>query len=223
MTRPGGLDPDDADWAVILADEADLDDLAQMIADAFIDLAPSRWLITDPAARHAIFPGYFRLHLEHALTSGHVYTTPGRAAAALWLPSGVGAAGMPDGYDARLAAETGKWAERFRPFDETLSRHHPAGIAHWHLAILAVRPDRQGRGIGAALLRSGHEFLDRAGAAAYLEASSPRARDLYLRHGYALLPDAPFHLPGGAPMWPMWREPGTREVHRDAPSTGGRM
>jgi hypothetical protein len=42
---------------------------------------------------------------------------------------------------------------------------------------------------------------------AYLEASSPRARDLYLRHGYTLRPDAPFRLPGGPPLWGMWREP----------------
>jgi hypothetical protein len=50
--------------------------------------------------------------------------------------------------------------------------------------------------------------LDDSGRPAYLEASSPRARDLYLRHGYLPRPGTPFHLPdGGPPMWPMWREP----------------
>jgi len=77
---------------------------------------------------------------------------------------------------------------------------------------LAVRPDRQGRGTGAALLAAGHAVLDQVpGTPAYLEASSPRALDLYLARGYALLPGAPFHLPGdGPPLWPMWRQPCTR-------------
>src|ERR1039458_4929711 len=70
--------------AVVRADEADLDVLSQVIADAFHDLAPSRWLITDPEGRRQLFPGYFRLYLEHALASGTVHTTAGRTATALW-------------------------------------------------------------------------------------------------------------------------------------------
>jgi len=204
---PGGTDQ-----AVIRAGAADLDVLSQVIADAFQDLAPSRWLIGDPAARRQVFPGYFRLYAEHALARGVVHTTPGRTAVALWIPAGDEAAGPPDGYDARLAAVTGPWASRFRIFDAVLDRHHPAGTGHWHLAILAVRPDRQGQGTGGALLAAGHAVLDQVpGTPAYLEASSPRALDLYLARGYALLPGAPFHLPGdGPPLWPMWRQPCTR-------------
>ena len=40
---------------------------------------------------------------------------------------------------------------------------------------------------------------------AYLEASSPRSRDLYAQHGY--LAGEPFRVPDGTPFWPMWREP----------------
>ena len=62
--------------------------------------------------------------------------------------------------------------------------------------------------VGAiGLLSARHRDLDREGRPAYLEAASPLARDLYLRHGYALRPGAPFRLPGGGPpMWPMLRE-----------------
>ena len=114
------------------------------------------------------------------------------------------------------------WTSRFRAFDAALDRHHPAGTAHWHLAILAVRPDRQGRGTGTALLRAGHAVLDQVpGTPAYLEASSARARDLYLAHGYALLPGAPFHLPGdGPPLWPMWRPPRARAEAAAGPAPG---
>jgi len=40
--------------------------------------------------------------------------------------------------------------------------------------------------------------MNRDGVPTYLDASSPRARDLYQRHGYTLLPGGPFRLPGGA-------------------------
>jgi GNAT superfamily N-acetyltransferase len=142
--------------AVVRADEADLDVLSQVIADAFHDLAPSQWLITDPDTRRQLFPGYFRLHLEQALTSGTVHTTPGRTAVALWIPSGRNAL---DGYDTRRAAVTNPWTNRFVAFDAALNRHHPAGVPHHHLAILADHPDQQGRGIGTALLHVGHAAL----------------------------------------------------------------
>jgi len=191
--------------ALVRADQSDADQLSHVIADAFFDLAPSLWLIADPAVRREIFPGYFRIYVEHALTAGIVHTTPGRTAAALWLPAD---APPPADYEARLTAATAPWTSRFTAFDEALDRHHPAGTPHRHLAILAVRPDRQGRGTGTALLRAGHAALDADAIPAYLEASSSRSRDLYLAHGYTLRPGAPYHLPdGGPPMWPMWRPP----------------
>lgn len=68
---------------VICAAPADLDVLSDVIAVAFHDRAPSRWLIADPAARRAIFPGYFRLQVAYAMAAGLVHTTPGRDAVAL--------------------------------------------------------------------------------------------------------------------------------------------
>jgi GNAT superfamily N-acetyltransferase len=191
---------------VVPAGAADLDTISQVIADAFHGLAPSRWLITDPATRRKIFPGYFRLYVEHALARGAVYTTADRAAAALWIPIGVDPTGPPAGYDQRLAAATTPWTARFRAFDAALDAHHPAGTPHHHLAILAVRPDRQGQGTGTALLRSYHQMLDgQVGAPAYLEASDLRTRQTYLRHGYADH-GPPIRLPDGPQMYPMWRD-----------------
>ena len=197
--------------AVVRAGEADLDVLSQVIAGAFHDLAPSRWLIADPEGRRQLFPGYFRLYLEHALASGTVHTTAGRTAAALWIPSGQDA---PDGYDMRLAAVTSPWTSRFVAFDAALDRHHQAGVPHCHLAILAVHPDQQGRGIGTALLHAGHATLDDEGVAAYLEASGPRSRRLYLAHGYTDHGPS-IQLPGGPLMHPMWRSPYIRTAWRD--------
>jgi len=192
---------------VIRAQAADAGPLSALIAEAFHDLPPSRWLISDEAARREIFPGYFRLYIEHALASGLVYTTPDRDAAALWIPIGPEPPDPPDGYPERLLAATTPWTQRFVAFDAALDRRHPAGTPHHHLALLGVRPGRQGQGTGTALLESYHRMLDtEARAPAYLEASNRRNRSLYLRHGYADH-GPPIRLPGGPLMYPMWREP----------------
>jgi GNAT superfamily N-acetyltransferase len=205
--------------AVVTAGREDLDVLSRVVAESFFDLPPSRWLIADPAVRREIFPGYFRLILEQVMAVGEVQTTEDRTAAALWIPSDgspsdggtsdgdAEAGGLPD-YPARLAELTGPFADRFRAFDETLDKSHPAGTPHRHLAILAVRPDCQGQGTGTAMLRSYHGGLDAAGGpAAYLEAVSPRTRAVYLRHGYADH-GPPIQFPDDGPqMYPMWREP----------------
>jgi GNAT superfamily N-acetyltransferase len=190
----------------ITAGAADADALSQVIATAFHDLPPSRWLIADPGERARIFPGFFRILVDWALADGTVTTTPDRDAAALWIPAGHHPPSPPADYPDRIAAVAGPRASRFEAFDTTLEEHHPVGSPHEWLAIIGVHPARQGRGLGSALLRARHRDLDRDGRPAYLEAASPRARDLYLRHGYALRPGAPFHLPDGPPMWPMMRE-----------------
>ena len=151
-----------------------------------------------------------------------MHTTPGRTAAALWIPAGKQGPRPPGDYGPRLAEATGRWLSRFEAFDATLDRHHPAGLAHHHLAILAVHPDRQGQGTGTALLRAHHAALDRDGLPAYLEAASPRTRRSYQQHRYHLRPGAPIRLPDGGPaMWPMWREPRATRRERGSVSGGG--
>ena len=191
---------------VITAGAADLETLSEVIAEAFCDLPPSRWLIPDPTARSQVFPAYFRIHLDHALASGLICTTPDRDAAALWIPAGQHPPGPPPGYAERLRAATIPWTGKFQALDAALARRHPYRTPHHHLAILAVQPGRQGQGTGTALLDSYHQILDQASLPGYLEASTDRNRQLYLRHGYADL-GPPIRLPGGPPMHPMWRQP----------------
>ncbi len=194
---------------IVRAGEADIGVLSQVIADAFFSLTVCRWLIPDGPARRVAFPGYFGLYVEHAIAVGLVETTPDRAAAALWIP-GDGPAAPPDEYAGRLAAITGPHLGNFLAFDQALDRHHPAGTFHEHLAILAVRPDRQGQGTGTALLDARHAVLEDQGIRAYLEASDERTRRLYLAHGYTDRGD-PIEFADGVRMYPMWREPRTAD------------
>jgi GNAT superfamily N-acetyltransferase len=208
VMTPSADPPKSADHRVERAEEGDIHVLSMVIADAFFDLDPSQWLVPDPDARRGIFPPYFRIYVEHAMADGLVFTTPARDAVALWLPVGPDGPGdLPDGYAERLAGIAGRHVDRFQVLDEEFGMHHPAGVPHQHLAIIAVRPDRQRLGIGAAMLRARHAVLDRDGIPAYLEASDIDKREIYRKHGYVLRPDAPIRLPGGPELWPMWREP----------------
>jgi len=184
----------------------DVPALTEVVAAAFWDLAPSRWLIADPAQRRAVFPPYSQVLVELALTDGIVLTTPDRSAAALWLDARAGQGGTFAEYDSRLAAAAGPHAERFATFDRLLEERYPIETGYFHLAILAVHPARQRQGLGRVLLDGAHQRLDAAGLPSHLEASDLGTRSIYLRHGYADHGD-PVTLPGGPSMYPMWREP----------------
>lgn len=196
---------------IVRADPADAGRLSAVVAAAFADLAPSVWLVPDPAARREVFPDYFRLYVDLAFENGTVYTNAGRSAAALWIANpGRPEPAAPEAaaeHDARLAAITGPFVDRFREFDAILDRNHPTGMAHDHLAILAVHPDVQRGGIGAALLAEHHRVLDADRTPAYLEAGDAQTREIYLRRGYQDL-GSPIRLAQDGPlMYPMWRTP----------------
>ena len=82
----------------------------------------------------------------------------------------------------------------------------PGHPPHYYLAFLGVDPVWQGRGLGAALLAPVLEHCDAERTPAFLEASTPRNRALYERHGFAVMEE--FKLGRTAPLqWRMWREP----------------
>jgi GNAT superfamily N-acetyltransferase len=84
---------------------------------------------------------------------------------------------------------------------------HPVQQAHDYLALLAVHPARQSRGLGGWLLHEHHRVLDRDAAAGYLHAPSTRSRDFYRRAGWRMH-GGPFEIfPGGPLMYPMMRDP----------------
>ena len=188
---------------VSTTDPVDIQPLADVIAEAFFDLAPSRWLVPVAADRSRIFPGFFAIYVEQAMAVGVVYTNPNRNAVALWVPA-------PAEHDAvhyaRLAQLAGPLFYRFTVFDHALDASRPPRPHHW-LPIIAVAPAAQDRGIGTALMRHRHALMDERHEAGYLEAASLPLRDFYLRLGYDDY-DEPIVLPeSGPPMFPMWRDP----------------
>jgi GNAT superfamily N-acetyltransferase len=194
---------------IVRAEAGQAELVAGIVAESFTDIEPAKWLVPDDAAeRTRVLKADFLIMVEHALVHGHVDLLSDFSAAAVWFPhAAVDEMPPPSDYDARLAAACGPHSDRFRKLDELFDASHPHGVEHQHLAFLAVLPAVQGQGLGTVLMNENHRLLDAAGVAGYLEASGPRSRELYLRNGYRDREGAPFHLPDGPPMWPMWREP----------------
>ncbi len=189
---------------IVSASRPDAEWVADLIGDSFQHLSVSAWLLPDPADRAKVLPRNFQIYVEYALTYGVVHVFADRSAAAVWLPRGFGDLPPPDDYDRRLEEVCGAAIERFRHLDEMFDANHPHE-PHHHLAFLGVSPAHQRSGLGSQLLEHHHATLDRENIAGFLEASSTGARDLYQRMGYRLMGE-PYTV-GGAPFWPMWREP----------------
>lgn len=205
--------PDEGRRAVVPAGRAYAEIAAALIAESFSTLAVAAWLVPDPVEREAVLRADFRILVDHAVVHGMVSRTTDGAGVAVWFPRE--GAELPEDTDYRRRREwaCGPHLERFLLLDRLFARQHPTEPRHHHLALLAVAPDRQGKGTGSLLLDHHHRRLDRSGTCAYLEASSPRSRALYARHGYVDL-GPPIDLPDGPRLWPMWRAPRSFAVGR---------
>ena len=66
---------------------------------------------------------------------------------------------------------------------KTMHKDH-ADAPHWYVAILAVDPEHQGKGLGAKLIRAVSAMADKDGLPCYLECSGPRNKAVYEHLGY---------------------------------------
>lgn len=195
MTAPAVRDATPEDFPAVVT----------VLSDAFLygDLAP--WLVALLDDRTRIYPDYFAMLAEHALDHGQVQVTDDRCGVAVWYHhDGTDLPPIRD-YDERLAKITAPYTARFVAMDDAMQRQHPHE-PHHYLAFLAVSPDRHGNGYGGQLLRHHHAELDAAGISAYLEATGPRNRSLYARHGYRQRDPYPIAR-SGPQLYPMWRTP----------------
>jgi ribosomal protein S18 acetylase RimI-like enzyme len=197
--------------AIILARAASRDDRGGAVltlARAFARDPFTDWLVRRDARRAAALRAAFDLAFaEVALPAGCVEVTDDLSGVALWMPPGTLRVGPSDlvllpalvrviGARRLLGRLAGLRA---------LERQHPRE-PHYYLLALGVDPERQGQGIGAALLRSRLDRCDEERAGAYLEATTDDNRRLYERWGFRLrrelrvAADAP-------PLSLMWREP----------------
>lgn len=194
--------------AIRTAAADDRESVARLLDSAFQDDPVSGWIFPGEDERRTIHPRLMAAFVDIVLAEGRVDVTEDGAACALWLPVPAESA---DGYDdqdgfAQLREALDPDNERIELIGRLTADVHPSGRAHEYLWMIGVAPERQGEGLGTALIGAVLERCDRETVPAYLEASSARSRVLYERLGFELV-ERPLDLPDGPQMWPMWREP----------------
>jgi ribosomal protein S18 acetylase RimI-like enzyme len=183
--------------------------MARVLAQAFHDDPVFSWVLHDDPNRARMLVRGFELFLRRVwLEQEETYTTPGVAGAAVWERPGMWqlSAGRQLRLLPAMATTFRKRLPRLLRALITLEGAHPREPPHYYLPFIGVAPEWQGRGLGAALLAPVLERCDRERLPAFLEASTPRNRALYERHGFIVTEE--FRLGRTAPpQWRMWREP----------------
>jgi GNAT superfamily N-acetyltransferase len=193
------------------ATRADLPAVADVLARAFHDDPEFLWALPDPADRPRRLRRIFGTVLRYeALRHGGVEVARADdrvVGAALWLPPDhwrepalrqlLAAPGYLRGFGRRIGYGS--------TLVDACAEVHPRE-PHWYLYVLGVDPALQGKGVGAALLRSRLERCDRDRLPAYLESSKLSNVPLYEHFGFAKT--GVVDLPPGAPeLTTMWRPP----------------
>jgi GNAT superfamily N-acetyltransferase len=134
------------------------------------------------------------------------------------------AAWMPPGAYPRSARREARFYARAMPSMLRIGRRFPVAvrllteidkrhpkIEHWYLALLAVDPELQRQGVGAALLAPVLERCDDEGLPAYLETQKQTNVSWYGRAGFDVVETVRLPNVAHAPtMWTLQREPKPR-------------
>jgi len=184
----------------------DLEAVSRLLAAGFQDDPVLAWTIPDTRRRRELLPPTFALFVEALARHGETYLSDDGAGAALWVPPEAESMDehAAEKWGQRLSEVMGPDTARMVELMAALDEHHPHGSLYY-LNLVAVDPQRQGQGVGSMLLEHVLERCDREETPAYLEATSEGGKRLYERHGFEAL--EPFTLPGGPPLYPMWRQP----------------
>ncbi|AXG80195.1 GNAT family N-acetyltransferase [Streptomyces paludis] len=197
------------DTRIRQAGQADRETLVRLLEAAFYDDPVCNWVFPDDEHRRKVNGLFLGVFADVALAEGRVDLLEDGSALALWLQIPAGEPEEEDEIPARQREISDPDNERAELVGRLLGAVHPVDRAHEYLLMIAVSPERQGRGLGRALIEPVLARCDRDGIPAYLEASSERSSRLYERLGFAFA-EKTVDLPDGPHMWPMWREPKAR-------------
>jgi ribosomal protein S18 acetylase RimI-like enzyme len=189
MSQPSPSSPAPA---VRLARAEDVDALALTLSHSFHDDPLSNWILPSGRAHQAASRRYFRLlltQLSHDLEL--TYTTADLDGVAVWLAPGkqqlsprrqaelvprftlaIGPLRIPRGL--RLIAHMDALHARCAP------------EPHYTLSVLGVVPERQGRGLGAALLAPMLSRIDDERLGVYLETAKAENVAFYEKYGFVV-------------------------------------
>lgn len=188
--------------AVRPATAADRTAMADTLIAAFMDDPVLSWAMPDARLRRRYGRRFFDFMAWRLVGDGESWVADG--AAAIWA--------APDHWRetplelARLGFLT--WPGVFGRTLRTgwglsgIEAKHPRE-PHLYLADVGVHPEKQGQGLGTAIIEPGVARADALALPAYLESSNPRNVPLYERFGFAVTETVT--LPKGPVVTLMWR------------------
>jgi GNAT superfamily N-acetyltransferase len=198
---------------VRVATASDIPAVVEMLVRAFDDDPVSNFMFAGDRRRRLGLHSFFTSQLRRQyMPHGHVYTTDDRSGATLWGPPDRVRHGLQELVQLLPTAPflfSPHTIRALRLMFEVESLHPKE--PHWYLFTIGTAPERQGQGVGSALLRSMLVQIDELGDAAFLESSKERNVPLYARFGFEVIDELPSKS-GSPTIWRMWREPRVPEM-----------
>jgi ribosomal protein S18 acetylase RimI-like enzyme len=176
------------------------------LVSAFAEDPVAVHLFPDPAQRPAGMAHIFRMALRYGKTYGRIDVIQSCGAVAVWVrpkyttPSWTRM--VRAGFLASPFAVGWGATRRMLDFEHFISgcRMQTMAGPHWFLFCIGVRPDQQGQGLGAALIRHGLQPVQATGIPCYLETANVRNLSFYQKNGFRLV--GAKHQPSDGPgVW----------------------
>ena len=185
----------------------EIDQVAEITADAFEHDPFNRWLFKTPAHMGRTF----HLLARHIYGPRGICHRIGDEAATMWLMPGAGPSSTPLPLMIRLfwamtgGTDLGAMKRGFAT-DDMMARQKPE-TPHLYLFTIGARQRAQGQGLGRKLMTPMLEAADKAGLPVYLENSNPANRGFYGSFGFERV-SLFSPVEGSPPLEGMWREAG---------------
>jgi ribosomal protein S18 acetylase RimI-like enzyme len=191
----------------------DIEACTRVLALAFQDDPGTINFEPDDERRRHILPPFFRSFVAAALDEDGDILVTGKPVmgVASWFgpdrhgpsPDAMGANGFGD----VLGLAGPDSAERLVAMIGEIERQHTllTDSPHFRLEFYGVVPERQGTGLGSALIDHGHARADEVGLPTYLETMSERNVDFYRHRGYGVVGE--FTVGDATRAWGMIRQP----------------
>jgi GNAT superfamily N-acetyltransferase len=163
----------------------------------------TRWAWPNTYQYATYWPKFVEAFGGRAFDHGTAHGLDDCRAVALWLSPGLGP-------DEETLMELTRASTDDQVFEDTVGLFeqmdavHPS-VEHWYLPLTGVDPVAQGQRLGSTLMQYALASCDREGLPAYLEATSPRSRNLYARHGFDVI--EVIQSGTSPPLWAMLRPP----------------
>lgn len=181
------------------------------ISEAFYDDPMFELVLPDKTTRMQYLTPLTEFMLKLVMNNGQVDSIAGTGGVALWMPPGKtdlspGQIMKAGGLKLPFRTGFGPFMRLMRMLDKGSATHKKAvPVPHWYLAMVAVEPSQQGKGLGKALIEHGLARADADRVPCYLETSNERNLPLYERSGFKVV-ESFVLVEGGPSGWGMLRD-----------------